>query len=763
VAALSAALLVLVACSEPSNPPPAADVQAPAGTVVRHDLIQAFDAAEIRREVAVLDLGTPETRSHLIRGWGEDERDGDQTFVWGLAEGSVLDFFVSVPRDLTLVLDCQAFEFDGAPPQTVTVTLGDRQLAAVKLGRGFSRYQVALPADALRRGVNRLRFEYGVSHRPSELLPGSRDERDLAVQWDAIELRGLESDGVPRLSGTGDRVEIPRGSRVAYHFELRPDEELVIGDVAVLGGRDDLRLLVEVATADGAVEHAFDPGAAAPLRVPLLVTPPAVARLSLTAVGEGDRGWLDRLFGGGETGLSVLLPMVMSTAAEAAGQPPSVARPARRPDVLLYVIDTLRADHLGVYGYGRPTSPAIDRFAGDGVLFRNARAQSSWTRTSMVSVMTGLLPQVHGVHQRGDALNRRLRTLAELLKEGGYETAGFVTNGNVSAAFGLDQGFDLYRYLRESHERFEFHQLSDRVHRDAVPWLEARAADRDRPPFFLYAHTTDPHAPYTPRQPFRDRFAAGVDPAVGAIDRVLDISANREPAPAGIEDDLVALYDGEIAFNDHHFGRLVAELKRLGLYDSTLVVLLSDHGEEFREHGGWEHGKTLYGEQLRIPLIVKLPGGAAAGREIDRVADQVDVLPTILDAVGLAPPEDVDGHSLLPYLDEPGGGPSFSEPSYAVLRLEEKRLRSVAAGGWKLILDDSAFRRGGAVELYRTLDDPLDLQELHDLRVLERGFLEQTLRAFEHALRRGSRRSTAEQAEVSDELRRRLKALGYVN
>jgi arylsulfatase A-like enzyme len=303
---------------------------------------------------------------------------------------------------------------------------------------------------------------------------------------------------------------------------------------------------------------------------------------------------------------------------------------------------------------------------------------------------------------------------------------------------------------------------SDRVHRGAVPWLEARAADPGRPPFFLYAHTTDPHAPYTPRQPFRDRFAAGVDPAAGAIDQVLDISANRKPAPEGVEDDLVDLYDGEIAFNDHQFGRLVDELKRLGLYDSTLIVLLSDHGEEFREHGGWEHGKTLYGEQLRIPLIVKLPGGAAAGREIARVADQVDVLPTILDAVGLEPPEDVDGHSLLPYLDEPGGGLAFSEPSYAYLRLEQKRLRSVAAGGWKLILDDSAFRRGGAIELYHTLDDPLNRRELHDLRVLERGFLEQTLRAFEHALRRGSRRSTAEQAEVGDELRQRLEALGYV-
>ncbi|MEE8523557.1 MAG: sulfatase [Thermoanaerobaculia bacterium] len=764
-----AILLTLAACGDPSPPPPSLSTPTAApGTVVRHDLVQEFDAAEVRREIAFFDLGAPEVRIHLIRGWGNDERDGDQTFVWGLAAGSDLDFFVSAPKDLTLVLDCQAFGFEGAPPQTVTVTLGGRELSQVTLGRGFARYRMPVPADALRRGVNRLRFDYRVHHRPRDVLPGAQDERPLAVQWDSIELRGLESAGDPRLASSEDRIEIPRGSRVAYYFELEPDQELVIGDLAVLGRRDDLRLLVEVTTEDGTAEHLLDPDTPPPLRVPLAMTSTAVGRLALTAVAAGKRGWLDGWFGRGESGLSLLLPMVMSTAAEeSADGPAAVAEqppPARRPDVLLYVIDTLRADHLGVYGYERSTSPAIDRFARDAVLFRNARAQSSWTRTAMVSVMTGLLPQVHGVNRRDDALNRRLETLAEMLKRGGYETAGFVTNGNLSASFGLGQGFDFYRYLAESRESFEFHQLSDRIHRGIIPWLETRANLGERPPFFLYAHSTDPHAPYTPRQPFRGRFAAGVDPEIGGIDHVLDISANRKPAAPGVEDDFIDLYDGEIAFNDHQFGRLVERLKKIGLYDSTLIVLISDHGEEFREHGGWEHGKTLYGEQLRIPLIVKLPGGASAGREIDSVADQIDVLPTILDAVGLESPDGVDGHSLLPLLASPvGGGLAFSEPSFAYLRLEEKRMRSIAAGGWKLILDDSAFRRGGAVELYRTLDDPFESRELRDLRALELGFLEQSLRAFESTLRRGSRRSAAEPAEVSAELRRRLKALGYVN
>ncbi len=777
------AALLFLACGEPPAAPPPPTVPAavaPTPAAVAHDLVREFAAALKRREVAVVDLGTAAARPRLVAGWGHDEREGDRTFVWGLGEASELEVYAAAPVDVTLVLHCRALAFDGAPKQVVSVAVNGDEVGAVEVGESPGRHRVRLPGAALRRGSNRLRFAYAWSRRPREVLPGSADERPLAVRWEAVELRGLGSAGEPRLAAAGDRIEIPAGSEVSYFFDFAPGAEVVIGGLAAGEPPGGVRLEVETETAAGTDSRLLDPRTAGlPVRLPLPAAEPILGRLTLRAAREGaeKKGWLRGLWRrafGGPAELSLLLPMVMrpvedggrpSEAPAAAGPPaagpPAAGPPARRPDVLVYLIDTLRADHLGLYGYGRPTSPEIDRFAADAVTFTNALAQSSWTRTAVVSLMTGLLPQVHGVNRRDEALGRSAVTLAEILAGAGYETAGFVTNGNVAGAFGLGQGFDRYVYLNESKSEPTFHQLADRLNRRAFPWLEERArpADSDRPPFLLYLHATDPHSPYTPPQPFRRRFAPGVDPERGALETVHAVSSGRAEAPPGTAEAFRDLYDGEIAWNDRHFGRLLDRLRELGLYDSTLIVLLSDHGEEFLDHGGWEHGKTLYGEQLRIPLVVKLPRGEAAGRAVGALADQVDVLPTILDVLRIEPPPGLDGRSLLPLVS----GAERRAPSFAFLRLEEKLLRSVVARGWKLVVDDSAHLRGRARELYRLADDPREERDLYRAWPLERGFLEQTLNAFELDLRRGSRRFEAERAEIDDDLRQRLEALGYVN
>ncbi len=797
---LLAGALLLAACG---GPPPAerqpVAIAEAAPAAVALDLVRRFPAAQRRREVETLDLGTAAARPHLAagapdrgapdrgapdrgapdRGWGADEREADRPFVWGLGEGSELEFYAAGPAAVTLVLHCRALHFDGAPAQRVSVAVNGLDVGTVEVGESPGRYRLELPAAALRRGANRLRFAYAWSRRPRDVLPGSRDERPLAVRFEAVELRGLGSAGEPRLSAAGDRLEIPAGSEVSYTFDFEPGAEVMIGEIAGRGG-DGVRLHLEMETAAGETSHLLAPGSAErPLRLPLATETPALGRLTFCATreGAGEGSWLRRVWrrlSGGAAELSLLLPMVMRPAEdrEAAAADPLAAavpapaapapadRPSRTPDVLIYLIDTLRADHLGLYGYRRPTSPEIDRFAEQAVVFDHALAQSSWTRTAVVSLMTGLLPQVHGVNRRDEALGRSAVTLAEILAGAGYRTAGFITNGNVDQTFGLGQGFDGFFYLNESQEEPAFHQLADRLNRRAFPWLEERArAGAERPPYFLYLHATDPHAPYTPPEPFRQRFAPDVDPEIGLIDNVHDISAGRKPAPAGTAGAFIDLYDGEIAWNDHHFGRLLAKLRELGLYDSTLIVLLSDHGEEFDDHGGWEHGKTLYGEQLRIPLVVKLPRGEAAGRRVGEIADQVDLLPTVLDVLGLEPPPGLDGRSLLPLVR----GARRQSPSFAYLRLEGKRLKSVVARGWKLIVDDSRQRRRGARELYRLAVDPREQSDLYPVGPLERGFLEQTLRAFELDLHRGERRFEAERAEIDAELRRRLEALGYID
>ena len=425
------------------------------------------------------------------------------------------------------------------------------------------------------------------------------------------------------------------------------------------------------------------------------------------------------------------------------------------------MIDTLRADHLGVYGYDRPTSPNLDRFAEESTVFLDAQAQTSWTRTAVLSLFTGLLPQVHGVNQRDQALAPEVETLAELLSASGYETLGFYTNGNVDAAFGLDQGFDHYQYLRESRERQSFHLLADTLNSWAFRWLDDRPPRDEREPFLLYLHATDPHAPYTPPGEFYERFASGVDPALGLIDQVHDISAGRREAPPGTAEAWRDLYDGEIAFVDHHFGRFVERLRDLGLYDSSVIIVLSDHGEEFGEHGGWEHGKTLYGEQLRVPLLIKLPDGAGAGRRVDARANQIDVLPTLLDLLRIAGPV-VDGRSLLPEILGLASPDDEPPPSFAYLRLGERHARSVIERGFKRIVDDTATRPALAHQLFDVASDPLETQDLTGQNPLAEGFLEQRLQWLELDLERRNRGAEASEATLDDALRERLEALGYV-
>jgi len=798
-AALLPLSIALLACGgeeerPPAEPPPVAVVAEP----VLHDLAADFPAAELHRQKERLDLGTAEARSHLLAGWGADESDGDGPFVWGVGERSELEFFAGGPAEVTLVVRGRALRFEGAPEQRVRVAVNGREVGEVVVPKRLGERRLPLPRGALEPGRNVVTFTYGYHREPAEVIPGARDERSLAVQWYGVELRGLADAPPPRLAGAGElaapeRIEIPLGSEVGYYFELGPGAELAFDDLAALEG-DLARLRVRVETGSGTELHLHDPAGpevAGPLRIPLGLEARGVVHLALGATREGLEGgvaaWLQGLFAE-PGGVSVVRPRVVSAAPsieaaadvdgsrdEEGGTIPDeeggtrdeeggTPRPSTpRPNVLIYLVDTLRADHLGLYGYPRPTSPRIDAFGADATVFRDAQAQTSWTRTAVASILTGLLPQSHGVRDRADALAPPVATLAEILAAAGYRTAGIITNGNVEPAFGTGQGFELYDYLSESKERVEFHQLSDRLNEAAFAWLESWRATPapDRAPFFLYLHATDPHAPYTPPEPFRSRFAPGVDPERGHLDRVHAISAGSEPAPPGTAEAWRQLYDGEVAWNDHHFGELLDRLKALDLYDSTLIVLISDHGEEFYEHGGWEHGKTLYAEQLRIPLVIRLPGGGGAGREVADLADQIDVLPTILDHLGIEPPAPVDGRSLLPLLRGNSAGTRPAEPSFAELRLDVKEIESAVAGGWKLILDDSEYQRAGPVELFHVADDPGETRNLHPHHPLEEGFLAQQLRAL--GIRRPEPAFNADTAEIDEELKGRLEALGYLD
>jgi len=328
------------------------------------------------------------------------------------------------------------------------------------------------------------------------------------------------------------------------------------------------------------------------------------------------------------------------------GTPAILTPDEKAPLVIVYLVDTLRADHTMPYGYARDTTPELARFAGDAVVFEQAIAQASWTKPSVASLFTSLLPGNHRAVQLRDTLDSGHVTLAEMLQAKGFATGAVIANSVIySAGSNFEQGFDLFAGMHGAGNRVSKVVEAAPVVDEALTWIDERRGL----PTFLYVHTMDPHVPYTPPEPFNMKYEPHPTPEHPAVDPRGDY---KEPADL---DRLIAQYDGEIAYGDREFGRFVAELKRRGLYDRALMVFMGDHGEEFLDHGQFTHGKTVFDELIHIPMIVKFPGRRDGGKRVRQQVQEVDVLPTVLQEMGLPVPPAIAGHPLQPVLA--GGAP----------------------------------------------------------------------------------------------------------
>lgn len=445
------------------------------------------------------------------------------------------------------------------------------------------------------------------------------------------------------------------------------------------------------------------------------------------------------------------------------------------PNVILIVMDTTRADHLSAYGYGRPTSPTIDRLAAEGARFETAMVPSSWTLPSVASLMTGLLPSAHGADHGYWFLDDDRLTLAEILRERGYATGGFVGGPFCKATFGLAQGFDTYddaltplvmnlALVRATAKLLNLEALTrherraDQINDVILPWLQ-RNADR---PFFLFINYFDPHDPYQPPNAYARRWASpdGLDGDIdrsGLIPRV--VKGLAPPLTPTERSQLLGLYDGEIAFMDAQIGRLVETLARLGVLDRSILILTADHGESFGEHQLMTHGNALYEEQVRVPLIVRFPPRIRAGMVVPTPVHTLDILPTVLELLNTPPAATLPGRSLLPLLTS--GRPRGERTLVAELRRGEtwsrlsprfnRDLVALRQGKWKYIASSS-----GTAELYNLHQDPAEL----DNRVqgepeLVGRFHREALRWMTRLDERGPRRA------IDQSTREQLKALGY--
>ena len=405
--------------------------------------------------------------------------------------------------------------------------------------------------------------------------------------------------------------------------------------------------------------------------------------------------------------------------------------PADRPNVLLVVIDTLRADHLHLYGYPRRTSDHIDALGATGWVFERHIASSGQTVPSTLSLLLSMHPAEHGFLHLGYghfAKNRPryregLLFLAEVFAAAGYRTGGFVGNPFLQRENGFAQGFERFVYSDASGEMLT---------KESLVWLSER--DPGSRPFFAYLHYFDVHSPYDPPGEYHDRFER---PADGRY-----VHRNG-PAPETNEADLlasVALYDGEIAYVDDQIGGLLAALERMGERENTMIVVTSDHGEEFLDHGGLGHGTSVYGELVWVPLIVAGPGITGSGRRITHLTRHLDLAPTLLALAGIPSPSSFRGGALTS-----APGPAFADDGPWL---------GVYASDRKLILD----RKTGDVTTFM-LHDTLDQRPLEDPSAT-RALLEHTrwYAALERAEAAGSE---AGKVEWSQEEIERLRALGY--
>lgn len=395
-----------------------------------------------------------------------------------------------------------------------------------------------------------------------------------------------------------------------------------------------------------------------------------------------------------------------------------------KPNVLIVTIDTLRADHVGCYGYKQVRTPNIDSLAADGVLFEQAFTPVPITLPSHTVIFTGTYPMLNGMHDfSGNRVSASQATLASILKENGYTTGAVVASAVLDSRFGLNRGFDFY------YDHFDFNRLLEAnldsmerpanvVADEALRWLEQHYQKR----FLLWVHLYDPHHPYRPPAPYSETYKTH-------------------------------LYDGEIAFADAQLGRILSFLKKKAVYGRTLIVLLADHGEGLGDHGEKTHGFFIYNSTLHVPLIVKLPG-AGAHRQVAQAVSTVDVLPTILDELRIPVPKAVQGHTLAAALvgRTAEGSAIYSESFLPRLHFNWSELRGLQDQSYKFI-------DGPKPELYDLSSDPGELHNLYATKPAVSQELQSRLGSVVTRYTQGQ--GMAEKTPLDPALAERLRALGY--
>lgn len=741
----------------------------PRPDTVHLDLRQAALAADHELPWDVVFFGTPAAEAHEDEGFTRDPVGGTPSALVG--RRAPISLWWDSPAPRAMIVDLQP---EGQAATEALVRLNGAAIGMLRLAGSRERHRVELPAALQKPRRNRIRLEF--STRTGEDPPLVRLHTLLVGPSDDPRLEALAGTDAPApLASTSVRgvpgLALVSGGSLRYALRLPKRAELRLRPPTVLGGRGGpgapltLRVTLEAEgqperelahwTVDGA-----PPADQPEQRVPLPGTAGAYARLGLH-VEEDDRAtprwgvWVEPRVVGEPPALDVA-PSRSPASSPRPDELSALRRATAGSSALLVILDAARASHLGCYGYGRRTTPEIDRIAAESVVFERAYTTAPLTRTAMASLWTSRYPD-----QSLDAVKtrqaprlppERLR-VAQLLSAQGVRTVAFVANTNADPAVGLDAGFAEYQRLYRASGLARAEVFAPAV----STWLQAHGAER----FFAYLHFKEPHFPYNPPAPFETLFVAPGTPPLGSQRQwelartASDEVAKPLPSPGELAR-LTALYDGNLAYADHAVGRLRETLEKSGLWDRVTLVITADHGEALLEHGYVGHSYQVYEDSIHVPLIVKLPRSAGqAGRRITTLVDHVDLAPTLADLFGLGDSPEArrhfQGQSLLGVVA--GASPRAAT---VVRSAGHQPRRALLDGRLKVIVLPG--RR--STEVYDLSRDPAERDDLAGQRPLRTAFYRQSLARWLLAV--AERPADAGVASLGAEEAANLKVMGYI-
>jgi arylsulfatase A-like enzyme len=751
-------LLVISGCSEQTRDTPPISItplDEPDDSAWTPSLSELWRApAESRRMQILLDASPVSTalERDLVTGWGPSSRPTDSDRVWSIGPRSILHFDLERAAPSRLELRCTPFMYPGSTDLTLAVRINDAPIGELELKDGFRDYQVQIPESALRSGRNWLELVYSRVAVPAKVLEDSRDQRELAVGFQRIGVREESPARLVEVMGLGPESEASRGwlqtrtGSFSQLVALPPAAQLEFS--SLLSGNDstDQRLRAHI-------DLESDSGRK------ILWTQPAERRTTL------DRITLDLTEFAGQAvrlhfvvdelpqdnGYLWLNPTIRSRRVETSLRPRNILPTG---NLVVIILDAAARDRFGVYGYPDETTPQLDALAKESLVFDFAHSQAAYTLASTASLLTSLLPARHGVVRKDNKLDPGLPTLAGALQEADFATSAFSANGFASPTFGMDSGFDHFATPGGGPGRWAV-ATPEAVSLLFERWIdelanEEGAADRR---FFAYLHLIQPHEPYdiAPAEHYQGLDAEYQGRVDGSTES-MQLIRRQELVPSDDErEHLVRLYDGNLRYVDAAVGRVVEGLRRRDLLENTMLVVMSDHGEATGERGFFGHNYSMQEEVTAIPLMIRFPAEAGLIGRDSEPASSIDIAPTALATLGVAVPDSFEGIDLL----RPAISGSARPPRVIFSRSAHDRSSTALWFGEFKYLDDPG-RTGRTLRREPNLDGNPNVMFDHPITY---AFLNRSRISFGN---RSTRTVKPGHADISDETRKALEALGYL-